>query len=45
MKKEILKHLKQITREKMGPVPPKKVEPSKKTYSRKKKGDVDPEND
>jgi hypothetical protein len=44
MKKEILKHLKKITREKMGPVPPKKVEPSKKTYKRTKKHQDDNEN-
>jgi hypothetical protein len=37
MKKEVLKHMKKKTREKMGPVPPVKVEPSEKTYKRKPK--------
>jgi hypothetical protein len=37
MKKEILKALKKQTREAQGPVPPQKVEPSKKQYIRKKK--------
>ncbi|MEX1189041.1 MAG: hypothetical protein WED33_07265 [Bacteroidia bacterium] len=37
MKKEILKHLKKKTREELGPVPPTKVQESKKTYKRKPK--------
>jgi len=37
MKKETLKHLKKITRETLGPVPPVKVEPSEKVYKRKLK--------
>jgi len=36
MKKEVLKHMKKKTREKLGPVPPQRVEPAKKTYNRKK---------
>ena len=37
MKKEVLKHMKKATREKLGPVPPTKVEPSEKDYRRKPK--------
>lgn len=37
MKKETLKHLKKITRETLGPIPPVKVEPSEKAYKRKPK--------
>jgi hypothetical protein len=37
MKKETLKHLKKITRETLGPIPPVKVEPSEKEYKRKPK--------
>jgi hypothetical protein len=37
MKKEVLKHLKKKTREEQGPVPPTKVQESKKTYKRKPK--------
>ena len=37
MKKETLKHLKKITRDTFGPIPPLKVEPSEKTYTRKQK--------
>ncbi len=37
MKKETLKHLKKITRETLGPIPPVKVEPSEKAYKRKSK--------
>lgn len=37
MKIKILKHLKKQTREKLGPVPPAKVERSGKAYRRKVK--------
>lgn len=37
MKKETLKHLKKITRETLGPIPPVKVESSEKVYKRKQK--------
>lgn len=37
MKKETLKHLKKITRDALGPIPPVKVEPSEKMYKRKQK--------
>lgn len=37
MKKETLKHLKKKTREELGPIPPTKVQESKKTYKRKPK--------
>jgi hypothetical protein len=36
MKKEVLKHMKKKTRENLGPIPPPKVEPTKKQYNRKK---------
>jgi hypothetical protein len=44
VKKEILKHMKKQVREKLGPVPPGKVEPSEKSYKRKPKhsGKSDP---
>jgi len=37
MKKETIKILKKNTRDKLGPIPPQKVEPTKKQYKRKKK--------
>lgn len=37
MKKEVLKYLKKKTRVEQGPIPPTKVQESKKTYKRKPK--------
>jgi len=45
MKKETLKHLKKITRETLGPIPPVKVEPSEKAYRRKQKHLKKPDKD